>query len=54
MKIKDSNKAQLEKWIAVAIFVIVAAVLIIYMFVTGMLPRAFGSSMNLLGTPSAP
>jgi len=53
-KISASKKAQIERWIVIAVVCIIGAVLLIALFVTGLLPKGFEAIMNQLVPPTAP
>ena len=49
-----NKKGQIERWIVFAIIAIVGAVLLIFLFATGLLPKAFDQVLGLLTIPSSP
>jgi len=49
-----SKKAQIERWIAIAIVAVVGAALLVYLFVTGLLPKVFEAIFGQFRPPSLP
>ena len=46
-----SKKAQIERWIVIAIIAIIGTILLVYLFIKGLLPKGFGAIMGQLKAP---